>query len=285
VGPSGINDFGFIASGVIQDGVYVPAIYDSRRNQIATIGSFGGVTSFGFNGVATAINVFGRAVGYSHLDEFVHHAFIYRDRQLTDIGSFGGSSAAFDINDRGHVVGFAADSLGVGHAFVYRDGLMTEINPFGRPNNESAAEGINNLGRVVGWGITADGTSRGFVYSDDGPTVNVGTFKGGRNSYALAINDRNQVVGVADYPYLTVCSTPQGPVRCVQFAQHGFLYDDGKLIDVNDLVDRDLGWDLQWVSDINFWGQITGYGVLNGRFRAFVMTPKNRKHEHTDDDN
>ena len=286
VGPTGINDGGLIVSGVMKDGVYVPAIYDGRRGRITTLGSLGGVTTFGFSGVATSINDVGQAVGYSYIDELTQHAFIYSDGLMTDIGSFGGYSAALDINNAGHVVGSASDAVGgYAHAFVYRDGTMTEINPFGGPNNESSGEGINSEGQVVGWGLNADGTAfRGFVRSADGRIVDVGTLKGGRNSYAFAINDRNQVVGIADYPYRSVCPSPQGRIRCVKFGQHGFLYERRKMTDVNSLIDPDLGWDLQWVFDINDRGQIAGYGVLDGTFRAFVMTPRSRKHERPDED-
>jgi uncharacterized membrane protein len=107
--------------------------------------------------------------------------------------------------------------------------------------------------------------------------VDLGTLKKGLNSYAFSINDRNQVVGVADYPYRSVCPAPQGPVRCVKFGQHGFLFERGVMTDLNSLIDPALGWDLQWVFDINDRGQVAGYGVLDGKFRAFVMTP-NRQH-------
>jgi hypothetical protein len=66
---------------------------------------------------------------------------------------------------------------------------------------------------VVGAGLTVDGTAfKGFIYSADGSIVDLGTLKKGRNSYAFSINDRNPVVGVADYPYRTVC-----PARRVLF--------------------------------------------------------------------
>ncbi|HEY7088018.1 MAG TPA: hypothetical protein VH518_08010, partial [Tepidisphaeraceae bacterium] len=68
VGPTGINDFGQIAAGVIANGIYVPAILDTRTHQIITLPTLGGVTTFGFNGVAMALNRSSDAVGYSYLD-------------------------------------------------------------------------------------------------------------------------------------------------------------------------------------------------------------------------
>ena len=63
VGPTAINDRGLIASGVMLNSGYSPAIYDSRRGRITTLGSLGGVTSFGFSGVATSINELGTGCG------------------------------------------------------------------------------------------------------------------------------------------------------------------------------------------------------------------------------
>jgi hypothetical protein len=63
----------------------------------------------------------------------------------------------------------------------------------------------------------------------------------------------------------------------VNFGQHGFLFERGVMTDLNSLIDPALGWDLQWVFDINDTGQVAGYGVLDGKFRAFVMTPRVRK--------
>lgn len=124
------HDAGQIASGVIGGGVYVPAIFNSRTGAITPAGSLGGVTSYGFNGVATSINIVGNAVGYSYIDSVTRHAFLYSNNGITDIGSFGGYSATMAINDVGVIVGFASDqSNGVAHAFVYTDGVMTEPRP------------------------------------------------------------------------------------------------------------------------------------------------------------
>jgi hypothetical protein len=37
----------------------------------------------------------------------------------------------------------------------------------------------------------------------------------------------------------------------VEFGQHGFLFERGVMTDLNSLIDPALGWDLQWVFDIN----------------------------------
>ena len=193
VGPTGINNHGQVASGHTVAGVYLPAIYDSIARTITTLGSLGGVTSFGFAGVATSINNMGEAVGYSYLDGINRHAFLYSKGVLKDIGSFGGYSAATDINDPGTVVGLASNlSNGRAHAFLYNSGKIIDIDPFGGSDfgtSESAAEGINDRGEVVGNGLVKTGTAFHAFHYRRGVVTDLGTLPGGRNSYGEGINE------------------------------------------------------------------------------------------------
>lgn len=254
VGPTSINNAGQIASGVIVGGVYVPAILNSRTGQVTLVGTLGGVTSYGFNGVATAINNVGNAVGYSYIDGINRHAFLYSNNVITDIGSFGGYSAALAINDEGVIVGFASDQVsGVAHAFIYSNGVMTNIHP----TTESYSRGVNNQGQVVGQFLTADQRAfHAFLYSQ-------GTFSdlglaGSAETVAFAINDQGQIVGIT-------------AIR--RNKQYAFIYENGQLIDLNSLIPPDFGWALTWAFDVNNHGQIVGYGLVNNRFRAFLLTP------------
>ena len=153
---------------------------------------------------------------------------------------------------------------------------MTEIDPFGGPTNESYANGINRTGKVVGTGLVASGDAfNGFIYSN-GVSRNLGTLPGGINSEAFAINDRNQVVGIADKPYRSVCIDPDTGrrFRCIEYAQKAFLYQNGEMLDLNSLIKRNAGWELEWAFDINNRGQIVGFGVKDGAYRAYVMSPR-----------
>jgi probable HAF family extracellular repeat protein len=273
VGPTSINSQRQIASGTVVGGVYVPALFNLDTQEVTTLGSLGGVTSFGFSGAATAVNNFGEAVGYAHLDALTRHAFVYRDGSLIDLGSFGGSSVAMDINDTGTVVGFASTTIfGPAHAFVWR-GSMIDIDPFGEgsANSESSAAAINNRGDVVGSGLTRDRTSFHGFLRRKGITTDLGTLAGGHNSYPQGINDSGVTVGTADVPYLGVCDNGGVLVPCILSKLVAFVSDGTQMIDLNTLIPDDAGWDLISASGINNRGEIVGYGLLDGRFRAFVL--------------
>jgi hypothetical protein len=51
------------------------------------------------------------------------------------------------------------------------------------------------------------------------------------------------------------------------------LFEDGRVIDLNTLLPANSGRTLTEARDINDRGQIVGTGVVNGRQRAFLLTP------------
>lgn len=266
VGPTGINDFGQIASGLIVGRVYSPAIFDSGTGSLTLPRTFGGVTSFGLNGAATSVNNHADAVGYSYIDPINRHAFLFSNGVTTDIDPLGGYSVAFAINDEGMVVGLAsAQSNGTATAFIESQGLAKTIFQVG---TESDARGVNDQGQVVGEFLTPDGSSfHGFLYSG-GVVTDIGSSESPQTT-AFAINDQQQVVGTTFVPYQATC--PDGP--CVQYKAHAFIYGGGTLDDLNLSIPSGSGWELSWAFGINNHGQIAGYGQINGSFRAFLLTP------------
>jgi len=278
VGPTGINNLGQIASGVIVNNVYSPALYNAKTHKITPLGSLGGVTSYGFNGAATSVNNSGQAVGYSYIDDLNRHAFLYRKGAMTDIGSFGGYSAAIAINDRGMIVGFASDlPSGRAHAFLYANGMMTDIDPsLDFSKSESYANAINNRGQVVGSFLADDQSgTHAFLYSK-GVFTDLGS-AGSTHTSALGINDREQIVGITDIPYEDTCVDPnRATVPCIKHKQHAFIYERGRLTDLNTVITPKDGWELMWAVDINNRGKIVGYGLNQGKFRAFVLTPRGK---------
>jgi probable HAF family extracellular repeat protein len=278
-GAIAINNSGQIAGGAVVDGVFSPAILDSRSGQLTLLGSLGGVTPFGFSGSALAISNLGDAVGYSYTDTINRHAFLYFNGLMTDIGSFGGYSVAAAVNDRGTIVGLSSTTVdGRAQAFVYDSdrGVMRNIDPSGSAG-ESYARGINNLDDVVGQFLISDQTAHHAFLYKKGVFHDIG-FSESPETVAFAINDRGWVVGVTLVPYEDVCFDPsQGQdVVCTKYTEHAFVYEDGRSADLNALIPADFGWELAWAFDINRHGQIVGYGSLNGSFRAFLLTPARR---------
>jgi probable HAF family extracellular repeat protein len=82
---------------------------------------------------------------------------------------------------------------------------------------------------------------------------------GGDYSWAYSINASGQVVGWAQVD---------------QVIGHAFLCSNGIMIDLNDLIDPSLGWELDEAHATNNNGQIVGYGVNpSGQTHAFLLTP------------
>ena len=55
--------------------------------------------------------------------------------------------------------------------------------------------------------------------------------------------------------------------------QHAFIYENGRIVDLNGLIQQDSGWRLTWAFGVNNHGQIVGYGLAKNKFRAFLLTP------------
>lgn len=59
-----------------------------------------------------------------------------------------------------------------------------------------------------------------------------------------------------------------------------FVYADGVMADLNNLIPGGSGWDLASAKLINDAGQIAGQGVLAGEYPAFLLTPLTPTRDH-----
>ena len=95
-----------------------------------------------------------------------------------------------------------------------------------------------------------------FIHDGNG-MHDLGALAGG-SSEAYSINNRGEVVGRS--------AVPSG-------GHHAFLFREGRMLDLNDLIPAGAGWVLTEAMDINNDGQIVGNGYLDGAVRAFLLTP------------
>jgi probable HAF family extracellular repeat protein len=264
------------------------------------LGTLGGAMASG-----RSINAAGQVAGYSDLDSGFIHAFLW-DGTMHDLGTLdGGFSLAYGINATGQVVGQDANN-GSSRAFVYDAANgMIDLNSLIDPTSGwhlVSAAAINDAGQITGYGFVSSTGYWGAYIFDEGMVLDLGTVAGmesrgsvinaagqvagqllteqshaishaffydgaphdlgtlgGANSEALGINDLGQVVGWS--------ATSNG-------TSHAFIYDHMHgMIDLNSLIDPELGWSLSFASGINNAGQIVGGGNLNGQYFAVVLTP------------
>jgi len=126
---------------------------DGRMIDLGTFGGTCGVVGSMFNaGSGGAINNRGQIIGTSNLaGNQRHHAFLWNEGALTDLGTLGGdNSDAYWINDAGEIVG-SADVPGAQHnhhAFLWKNDKMRDLGiAKGWPC--STAIDINSKGQVI----------------------------------------------------------------------------------------------------------------------------------------
>lgn len=291
-----INDSGqVIGSSSLANGVGAGFITGAGDVTMSNIGSI----------FPTAINNSGVVVGSFFSSEGRHalHAFVTEENGigLTDLGTLGrngiGSdsrSGAAAINNQGEIVGsytqiggwdptgFIADAdTGEMINFAYRpiaindsgtvviynggfaSGFTVNADGSGLTKLEtlggllSLAKDINNSGQLTGASQSSTGI-HAYITDANGENINdLGTF-GGKTSSSNAINNLGEVIGLAE--------TIAGDMNA-------FLYSHGGITNLSLLSTVvDQGWTDLHVSAINNFGQIVGYGEINGHWEAFMLS-------------
>ena len=254
----------------LQAFVWTPTTPNGASGTMHDLGTLGGRQSVG-----SVINASGQVAGYfagffATTGGATAHAFLWTpttpngdNGTVLDLGTFGGrESYAFGINDSGQVTG-RSDTPVDTRAFLY-DGTMHDLGALGRFG--SFGQGINASGQVTGNSfLTGNAGQHAILWipttpnGTSGVMHDIGTL-GGAYSSGVGINASGQVAG---WSYLTGDA-----------AEHAFLYTSGSgMVDLNSLIDPLSGWELIYANAINDVGQITGYGTIDGKPRAYLLTP------------
>ncbi len=197
------------------------------------------VTPLGVKGTVGAVNDAGIVVGSSTQGAGTR-AFKYFNGRLTVLA--GETAAA--INSRGIIAGTAN-----GHAVLYLGDTIRDLGTLG--GGRSDARGLNDRGDLVGMSTDANGQPISFLF--DGA---MSALPAPGYSYAVAINERGQVVGSAEGAY-------------------GYLLDGGAYTRIDTLPDvAAKGWRHLEPTGINAQGWIVGTGTnADGDLRAFLLVP------------
>jgi probable HAF family extracellular repeat protein len=219
----------------------------------------------------TAMNNSGQVVGNTS-DQLGYYAFIWFNDKLQYTGSLGvdsggfGESFAIGINDKGEVIGYSSkfDSAGNwlgGHAFLWVNGVMQDlgalsIDPDGVGYSFPVA--INVTGEIIGFGYVFDGydyKGQHAIMWLNGKLTDMGVLGidayGTESSYPNAINATGQIVGYSSY-------SENGVAK----GDRAFIYQNGKMLDLNTLLPATSLWVLDNGMAINDQGQITAHAYL-----------------------
>src|SRR5690606_36347049 len=85
----------------------------------------------------------------------------------------------------------------------------------------------------------------------------LGALDGDTDSRALGINDLGQVVGASGAPG----------------ASRAFIWQAGRMMELNELLPRRTGWTLAEAADVNNDGTIVGTGLKDGQLPAVLLKP------------
>jgi probable HAF family extracellular repeat protein len=259
--PEAINERGEVAgSKTLAPGAIHERVVVWEKGRVRDLGTLGGWTSefpYGPDGGryyhpepgVDVINDRGQVVGHTTTrgSQYPHNLFLWQNGQMRNLGVFTDTSGpeVVGINERGEVVGNAGQDVG----FFWRNGKMWR-------NLGRAVAAINDRGQAVG--VFPSKAERACWWNPSGMHKLVTL---GRESRALAINNRSQIVG-ASYTK----NTAELP--------HTFLWQNGRMLDLGE-------W---FVTAINERGQMIGkrrigfkgwraLTWLNGRLRALGTPP------------
>lgn len=252
--------------------------HDGQMTAMPTLG--------GDNSFATEVNNRGYVVGWAENavhDPTCHAPQVYGFKAVVWHPETGrihalrplpgdSASAATAINDRDQVVGIsgacdtAVGGISARRAVMWDHGRVIDIGGLGG-TAWNTAMALNDEGVVVGFADSA-GDQNGaapnfhaFVWTSDDGIKDLKTLPGDVLSQALDINNRGQIVGIS-----------------IGATARAFLYQNHRMINLQELMPKGYPNLLQSAQGINDQGQITGFLVVpsTNQQLAFIATPSDR---------
>jgi probable HAF family extracellular repeat protein len=235
--------FGLLAAFVIASGLTIFTATNATTSFYYSVTDLGIVFRNYSNFQLKGINAAGQVVGVMEVPGGTTfqprlHAFRWDNSSLKDLTPPDSkSSYAYDINNRGQILGRVQTNSGDSHFVVWNnDGTMRVLNVLDKGRVSSISD-INDRGQIVGSMYTDTG-SQAFLL-DNGVIKELGTL-GGRESSAVAINNKGQVI----------CNvTTMSP----NYYQRTVLWENGTTRELGT-----LGGQSSSARDINNTGQIIG---------------------------
>ena len=282
--PAAINNHGVVVGGIANGARLQPFIYESGIVEmlpfedavVTDINDAGDFTisanSAGYvvrAGLVTALqsspdapfyprrlNNHGIVVG-TVVQTYLHsYAASWSNGVVRHLSPISGHSAS-DINDSGVAIGSMLENPYSLTATIFRDGQAIPLGTVpGSPSSD--AEAVNSRGEILVRGYSSEGV-RTFLFRA-GTMLDIGTVPGATAIHGQALNNSGQIVGYS---------------WNVERRERAFLYIDGQIHDLNELVKPNRGWTLWTATAINDKGQIAAVGQINGGPQtAFLLTPK-----------
>jgi probable HAF family extracellular repeat protein len=269
----GINDNGWMvgASGMAGTNMHAFVCTNALTNLVMMdLGTMGGS-----NSAAWMINMHGEMAGWAAMSNGSHHAFFMTNftmGDMMDLGTAGGTnSEAYCINSNRMVVGYAMMSEGSTEPIMSTNATMGSGSMMTMGMGGMGASGgqswfINDMGDTAGQAQMAGGNHHAYVSGGGGMmgrmNVDLGTL-GGTNSIAYCLNNAGTVVGAAGL------ASGMPHAFMVTNALGGTVH----MMDLNDMIPTNGGWELMEARGINASGQIVGWGMHAGHTNAFLLTP------------
>jgi probable HAF family extracellular repeat protein len=165
------------------------------------------------------------------------------------------------VNDWGQIVGVSGSRAVLWS--IFPKASVIDLGTLG--GEVSGANTINNRGQIVGQAQTVGGDLHPALW-DRGGITDLGNFGDDPFGCAFTINDCGQIVGFSGADLSDVTTA------------HALLWETGRMINLQTQIPANSGWVLQQAVGINDQGQINGFGLHNGKIRAFLLTPINEPH-------